>query len=328
LRERKKKARVPITEIFDSKDRPRASVNEAAAPTEPGPKAPDLDEIPEKPKPPRGRKLFRFFKWAVALLVLAACLFIFRDRIFVTVETGEVLVVYYRLFGGTEHNRIGSEGLHLITPWDKAYRYVVQSQTLVEQLTVISKNGLEVHLDAQIRFHPIPDMVPHLHRRFGPDYVETFVKPQLQSSVQRVIGQFQAEEVYGSESGASASRIFENTRQVVGGEFLEIEDVAIFNIKLPEAVQTAIQNKVEAEQNALAHAFKVEQEKQESQRKLEEAKGLQEYTKLVAGIPHSVLLWKGIEATQDLAKSPNAKIVVIGAKGDLPLILGNVPDVK
>jgi regulator of protease activity HflC (stomatin/prohibitin superfamily) len=154
------------------------------------------------------------------------------------------------------------------------------------------------------------------------------VTPQLKSSVQRVIGQFLAEEVYGSETGASISRVFENTKQLIGGEFLEIEDVALFNIKLPDQVQTAIQNKVEAQQNALAASYKVEQEKEEAKQKQEEAKGLQEYAKIVSLIPRSVLVWKGIEATEALAKSPNAKIVIIGAKGELPLLLGTTPDVK
>ena len=273
-------------------------------------------------------KVLRPSKWKFVLLVLAVAIFVFRDRMFVTVDTGEVVVVYYRLFGGTEHNQIGGEGLHIIAPWDKSFRYVVRSQTLIQSVTVLSKNGLEVTLDAQIRFHPIPDIVPHLHRRFGTDYVNTFVTPQLKSSVQRVIGQFLAEEVYGSETGASVSRIFENTKQLIGGEFLEIEDVALFNIKLPQQVQTAIQNKVEAEQNALAASYKVEEELEESKRKLAEAKGLQEYARLASSIPRSVLVYKGIQATLELAKSPNAKIVVIGAKGDLPLLLGNTPDVK
>lgn len=306
----------------------RDTVNDPSAAS-----AGEADErVEQEPRQTRKKsglwKVLRPSKWKFVLLVLAVAIFVFRDRMFVTVDTGEVVVVYYRLFGGTEHNQIGGEGLHIIAPWDKSFRYVVRSQTLIQSVTVLSKNGLEVTLDAQLRFHPIPDIVPHLHRRFGTDYVNTFVTPQLKSSVQRVIGQFLAEEVYGSETGASVSRIFENTKQLIGGEFLEIEDVALFNIKLPQQVQKAIQNKVEAEQNALAASYKVEEELEESKRKLAEAKGLQEYARLASGIPRSVLVYKGIQATLELAKSPNAKIVVIGAKGDLPLLLGNTPDVK
>jgi prohibitin 1 len=326
-------------DVHSVNGRKPASIDDVIAPPEDELVAPLEEEAAVPPKqademPGEKRRksllwsLIRPSKWKFVLLVLAALVFIFRDRMFVTVDTGEVVVVYYRLFGGTQHNQIGGEGLHIIAPWDKSFRYVVRSQTLVQSVTVLSKNGLEVTLDAQIRFHPIPDIVPHLHRRFGTDYVNTFVTPQLKSSVQRVIGQFLAEEVYGSETGASVSRIFENTKQLIGGEFLEIEDVALFNIKLPQQVQTAIQNKVEAQQNAIAATYKVQEEQEESKQKLEEAKGLQEYARIVPSIPRSVLIWKGIEATQELAKSPNAKIVVIGANGDLPLLLGNTPDVK
>jgi prohibitin 1 len=291
-------------------------------------------DVPSDGKPvrskrfPRLRRLYRRVKWLVILTAFIATLYLLRDRIFLRVDTGEVMVVYYSLFGGTQHNRVSREGLHVVAPWDKHFIYVVRSQTMSQSLTVLSKNGLEVNLDAQIRFRPIPEMVPHLHRRFGPDYLNTFVTPQLKGSVQRVVGRFLAEEVYGSETGASISQILESTKQLIGGEFIEIEDVAIFNIKLPDLVQQSIQRKVEAEQNAIAAGFRVDEEREESRQKLVEAEGLQEYANKVKEIPRSVLIWKGIEATQELAKSPNAKIVVVGAKGELPLLIGTTPEMK
>lgn len=314
-----------IVEVFAPAENEAVALSADGAVTAPeqGDKAPG-----EKRRKSWLWRLLRPTKWKLALLVLVTVVIILRDRMLVTVEAGEVLVVYYRLFGGTQHNQIGREGLHIIAPWDKSHRYAVRSQTLVQSVTVLSRNGLAVSLDAQIRFHPIPDMVPHLHRRYGEDYVNTFVTPQLKAAVQQVVGQFLAEEVYGSETGASVSRMFENTRQLIGGEFLEIEDVALSNIKLPEHVQTAIQEKVEAQQRALAAAHKVDEEQEETRRKLEEARGLQEYARIATGIPQSVLVWKGIQATQELAKSPNTKIVVIGSKGELPLLLGTTPELN
>jgi regulator of protease activity HflC (stomatin/prohibitin superfamily) len=105
-----------------------------------------------------------------------------------------------------------------------------------------------------------------------------------------------------------------------------VEDIALFNIRLPTKVQEAIQTKAEAEQIALAAAYKVQAEVQESQKMLIEAKALQQYQDTVKGIPTSVLVWKGIEATLELSKSPNAKIIVMGRGDNLPLMLGNVPD--
>ena len=279
----------------------------------------------------RWRRRWRVLKnWAktfLILLLVAIFVWVFRNRIFYSVDSGEVLLVYYRLFGGTRHNQIGREGLHIIAPWDLAYRYKIRTQTMLLPMTVMSRDGLEVHLDAQIRFNAVPETVPYLHRRYGPDYAKVIIIPQLTESVQGVIGQFHAEELYSFNRAASVGRIFARARRLIGGVYVHVEDINIFNLRLPERVQDAIQGKVAAEQNALAAAFSIDQERNEAKRKEIEAQGIQHYNEIVKGIPQSVLIWKGIEATLELAKSPNSKIIVMGSKDNLPLMLGNVPDI-
>jgi regulator of protease activity HflC (stomatin/prohibitin superfamily) len=120
-------------------------------------------------------------------------------------------------------------------------------------------------------------------------------------------------------------RIFARARRLIGGVYVHVEDIGLFNVKLPDRVQSAIQGKVEADQNAQAAAFSIIKEQNESQRKEIEAQGIANYNKIA--IPQSVLIWKGIEATLELSKSPNSKVIVMGSKDNLPLMLGNVPDV-
>lgn len=274
----------------------------------------------------RWRALRYTFRIGIIVIIVGLFAWIFRKRIFITVDSGEVLIVYYRFFGGTNHNQIGHEGLHIIAPWDRAYVYQVRSQALVVPMTVLSKNGLEVHLDAQLRFRALPYTVPYLHRRYGPDYVKTLIIPQLTGSVQEVIGQFLPEELYSSQRGASVDRVFARAKRLIGGVFVDVEDIGLYNVKLPSRVQESIQNKLEEEQKSLAAVFSVEKEKREAERKAIEARGIQSYQDIVKGIPSSVLVWKGIEATLELAKSPNSKVIVIGSRDNLPLMLGNVPD--
>ena len=279
----------------------------------------------------RWRRRWTFWKGSTKtifiLLLVALFVWIFRERIFYSVNSGEVLLVYYRLFGGTSHNQIRREGLHIIAPWDLAYRYQIRTQTLLLPMTVMSRDGLEVHVDAQIRFNAVPETVPYLHRRYGPDYVRTVIIPQLTESVQGVIGQFHAEELYSFNKAASVGRIFTRARRMIGGVYIHVEDIGLFNVTLPDRVQSAIQGKVAAEQEALAAAYSIDREKNEEQRKKVEAEGLQHYAEIVKDIPQKVLIWKGIEATLELAKSPNSKIIVMGGKDNLPLVLGNVPDI-
>ncbi len=276
----------------------------------------------------RWRKLKRGVKALVFVVLLASVLWIFRDKIFVTVDSGEVLIVYYRFFGGTSHNSIGREGMHLLAPWDKAYVYTVRMQTLLTPMTVMSKNALEVNVDAQIRFHILPGAVPYLHRKYGPDYVTKIVVPQLTQAVQDFIGQFQPEDLYNTDSSAAKAQVFDRAKQLIGGILISVDDIALFNIKLPSKVQAAVQDKAAAEQQSLAHAYMVKKEEQEQLRLKINADALKSYIATVGEIPKSVLIYKGIEATLELSKSPNSKIIVMGSHDNLPLMLGNVPDLS
>ncbi|UCD18513.1 MAG: prohibitin family protein, partial [Candidatus Zixiibacteriota bacterium] len=66
-------------------------------------------------------------------------------------------------------------------------------------------------------------------------------------------------------------------------------------------------------------------ETQEAERKRIEAQGIADFQKIVSsGVTKSLLTWKGIEATEKLAQSPNSKVVIIGSAADgLPIILGD-----
>src|ERR1043166_13293 len=74
------------------------------------------------------------------------------------------------------------------------------------------------------------------------------------------------------------------------------------------------------------YGFRVEREKKESECKQIEAYGIRDFQQTVTqGISDSYVRWRGIEATLQLAQSPNTKIVIIGSgKDGLPVILGNV----
>ncbi len=70
--------------------------------------------------------------------------------------------------------------------------------------------------------------------------------------------------------------------------------------------------------------FVLLKEAKEAARKRIEAEGIRDFNKTVAeGISDNFLRWKGIEATNALAASNNAKVIVIGSgKDGLPIILG------
>ena len=104
-----------------------------------------------------------------------------------------------------------------------------------------------------------------------------------------------------------------------------VEDVLLKNVVLPEALTKSIQEKARAEQDSARMEFILLKESQEAKRKAIEAEGIADFQRTVSeGITPSLLQWKGIEATEKLAKSENSKIVIIGnSKDSLPVILGS-----
>jgi len=98
----------------------------------------------------------------------------------------------------------------------------------------------------------------------------------------------------------------------------------IRSINLPPQIKTAIESKLTQEQEALAYEFRLNKEKSEAERRRIEAEGLSVYNRIIsASLTDNILKQKGIDATLELAQSPNTKVIVVGSgKEGLPLILG------
>jgi len=101
-----------------------------------------------------------------------------------------------------------------------------------------------------------------------------------------------------------------------------VDEALLRNVKVPETLQAAIQQRLKAEQENLQMKFVLEKEKQEADRKRIEAKGSADAQKILAeGLTPAVLQLRAIEATEKLSLSPNSKIVILGSGQNTPLIL-------
>ena len=107
---------------------------------------------------------------------------------------------------------------------------------------------------------------------------------------------------------------------------IDVYNTLLHEIKLPATVVAAINRKAEQHYVAQEFVYRVEREKRESERKRIEAEGIRDFQQIVSqGISDSYLRLRGIEATLELAKSNNSKVVIVGSGRDgLPIILGNV----
>jgi regulator of protease activity HflC (stomatin/prohibitin superfamily) len=240
------------------------------------------------------------------------------------VPAGAQGVLFKRFGEGVVLDSIYGEGVHLVPPWNYMVVYNVRTQDREEEMEILTSNGLDVGIELSVRYRPNAEELPRLHQTIGPSYYDVLIRPVLRSSVREVVGQYTPEEIYSTRRDEIQKEIFQRVLEALRGKHLDVETVLIRAIVLPEKLRMAISEKLEEEQRAEKMRFTLERERQEAERKRIEAQGITDFQKIVSqGLNDQLLKWKGIEATEKLAASPNAKVVVIGSGTDgLPLILG------
>jgi regulator of protease activity HflC (stomatin/prohibitin superfamily) len=240
-----------------------------------------------------------------------------------TVQSGHRGIVFKSLGGGTSKEVLG-EGMHFIPIWNSVIPYDARVHEMKEQLIVLSSNGLTLKVDASVRFRPKADELFQLQTEIGPDYDQKVVAPIVRSEARKVFGRYQPEEIYSTKREEIERQIYDEVLRALEGKHVIVEAVLVRDVDMPEAIKTAIGDKLAEEQRAQKMRFTIDRERQEAQRKLIEADGIAKYQTIVRqGLTQEYLQYKGIEATAKLAESPNAKVVIVGAgKSGLPVILG------
>jgi regulator of protease activity HflC (stomatin/prohibitin superfamily) len=318
-----------------------------------------LDEEPPAPK--RG---WRSFVWrhlpavTTSLLVALLMIVVLWPNVFITVPSGRVGVLWKRINGfdiycwcfvgrGTllDPRELREEGLHIIAPWDRLFIYDLRLQSSSQTINAISKDGVNVTAQMNIRYQLAHRSVAVLHKFIGPKYLDTVVGPEIGSQAREVISKYTAEEVYTSRD-AIQDQVRSSTQKSLGSNLnklvqpeameqpdpkhyndflqgaIQILDTLVLSIELPPAIVNAINRQTE-QFSSSRNTDSASRAKQESKRKQIEANGIAAFQQTVSkGISDSYLRWRGIEATLMLAQSQNSKIIIIGAgKDGLPIIL-------
>lgn len=250
------------------------------------------------------------------------------------------------LFGKVKPDPL-TEGMQLINPFVNVQEMSVRTEVYTMSATsdegqvrgddaiqALSADGLSMPLDITVVFRLVGTDAPRVYRDIGADYVEKIIRPSARTAVREAIAGFTAQEAYSTKREElplkmqdlliqRVKALLEQRDTFKGATGVVVEQVMLRKIQLPDKVKNAIEAKLEAAQQSEQMQFVLEKERQEAERKRIEAKGVSDFQTIVSqSINTNLLQWKGIEATETLAKSPNAKIVVIGAgKNGLPVIL-------
>lgn len=273
----------------------------------------DLQKYAKKMIPKGSKKFF--------LIIVLLLGFILISKSVTIIPAGHVGL---KDFFGNVSDKTLPAGMHLVNPLLKIHKMTIRTQELTEEATVPSKEGLNVHLDISLLFSLDPQRAAQVYKTIGPDYIRVVVVPQLRSIIRGVTASYEAKALYTSEREAIANEMFSHLKPLLLERGVIVEKVLLRSATLPAILATAIEKKLEAEQQSEQMKFVLNKETQEADRKRIEAQGIADFQKIVTtGLTDEFLRWKGIEATSKLAEGQNSKVVVIGSgKDGLPIILG------
>ncbi|HEX2867299.1 MAG TPA: prohibitin family protein [Ignavibacteriales bacterium] len=257
------------------------------------------------------------FAGAGAVIALVIALL----QIFTVIPAGSVGVVDF--LGMVSDNTLKA-GVNLVNPLANVVKFNIKTQEIKENMNVPSKEGLSIQLEISVLYSLNPENASRVYKTLGENYAEIILVPQFRSVVRGVTSSYEAKALYTSQREELSNRIEKELSRLVNPRGITVEAAPLRQIVLPAGLTASIEEKLKAEQESQRMEFVLRKETQEAERKRIEAKGIADFQEIVSkGISAQLLKWKGIEATEKLANSPNSKIIVIGSgKEGLPVILG------
>lgn len=265
-------------------------------------------------------------KIGVPIVIGIIILIVLIAKSAVTIDSGQAGVLYKTFDNGVviDEPPMG-EGFHIVAPWNKVYIYEVRRQELFEKMKVLSSNGLDIQLDASAWYKPRYNELGKLHQEIGENYVQRILLPTIRSAARSVVGRYTPEQLYSSKRDAIQNEIYEETKKIVNDQYIELDEILVRDVTLPNTIKDAIERKLKQEQESLEYEFRLVTASKEAEKVRIEAQGKADANKILsASLTDKILQDKGIDATVRLSESPNSKVIIVGS-GDsgLPLILGN-----
>lgn len=251
---------------------------------------------------------------------------------FKVIDAGQVGVK--TLFGKVDNDVLYS-GLNIINPLVEVTNFDVKTQNYTmsgvldegmksgdDAIRVLSADGLEVIIDLSVLYKVKASETPRILKEIGRDYVDKIVRPVSRTAIRDNAVYYDAVALYSSKRQEFQDKIYKTIGESFEKRGLELEQLLVRNITLPESVKKTIESKINAEQEAQKMTFVLQKERQEAERKRVEAQGIADYQRILStGLSDKQLQYEAIKAQKELAQSPNAKIIVMGSGKSVPIMI-------
>lgn len=244
-----------------------------------------------------------FFSLSLAILLLSSCAIIRPGEVGVKQKLGKLSDKSY-MQGAVWYNPFVTKIIITNT----------QINNIELALSLPSKEGLSVVAQISILYRIDENSVPKVIKNIGLGY-ENIISNVFRSASADVCSKYFAKDMH---SGMRAE--IEESIKIKMGENLTdkgilVEAVLMKSIQLPAGLASSIEQKLQAEQDAMRMVFILQQEKLEAERKIIEATGVKDAQKILSeGLTDQIIKIRSIEAFIELSKSNNAKIIVTDGK--------------
>lgn len=279
----------------------------------------------------RTRPFSTFAKIGGAVMLIAGV----ASACVVQIEAGQVGVP--TLFGKVS-GRILNSGLNLVNPFVVVKKFDIRTQNYTmagqydegdrqgeDAMRVLTSDGLELLLDVSVLYRVLPAEAPKILSTIGENYEDIIVRPIARTKIRDNATSYTAIDLYSIKREEYQQKVFTNIEKEFRARGMELEQMLVRNITLPESVKTSIESKIQAEQDAQKMEFILQKETQEAERKRVEAQGISDYQRIVSQtLTNNQLQYEMIKAYKELSLSGNSKVIIMGdMKGGVPIILND-----
>lgn len=242
------------------------------------------------------------------LIILSSC---------AVVRPGEVGIK--QKFGRLSDNTKTS-GMMVYNPFfTKVVKASIQTRNLELTLSLPSKEGLSVRAQISILYRLEQAKVKQVITTYGVN-ADGIVSSIFRSASADVCAQFFAKDMHSGMRAAIERSIKDKMDTILNNQGILIEAVLLKSIQLPTGLATSIEQRLQAEQDAMRMVFLKQQAERAAEIKIIEATGERDAQKILSeGLTPEILKLKSIEAFRQMAKDSSSKIII--TNGSTPFLV-------
>jgi regulator of protease activity HflC (stomatin/prohibitin superfamily) len=257
-----------------------------------------------------------------------------------TIAAGQLGVLYKRFGSGTDLDTVYTEGVQIISPFNKLTIYDGQVQQKTTDIEVLTSDRLKSKMTISFQYSIYPFNLPLLHKFVGPDYYTKVILPMIESAARDSVSKYSSVDAFTKDIQTIAETISLDTTNIIlqkitppgltDVRLLTITDVQVTKFSFPSELEAALQDKAVELVKSEAYQYRLVTEKLEAERKRIEAAGIRDFQSIAhEALTENYLRYKGIEASATLANSKNSKVLIFGSgSSGLPLIMGGTEVLK